>query len=116
MELTLTMIARDTTSRKGSAATNIVMEKEKDGILLPRDITHFIGMKFRLIPAGSFLMAASWSDTEECNDEKPRYRLEITKPSCLGIHEMIRAQYSAVAGNSHSHFKGDDLNVSSMFL
>jgi formylglycine-generating enzyme required for sulfatase activity len=70
-------------------------------------ITNTIGMRLKLIPAGSFVMGSDKGDS----DEKPPHRVEITRPFYLGIHQVTQSQYRAVTGNP-SHFKGsDDLPV-----
>ena len=57
-----------------------------------------IGMKFKLIPAGTFTMGE--------NDDAPE--VTLTKPFKLGVHEVTQAQYEQVVGVNPSHFKDAD--------
>lgn len=63
---------------------------------LPKEITNSIGMKMRLIPSGSFMMGASPGDDEAGEDERPRHRVEITRPFYIGVYEVTREQYKKV--------------------
>ena len=72
-------------------------------------ITNSIGMKFRLIPPGSFVMG---SDAEEVlYHAKPAHRVTITKPFYIGVHEVTQEQYVKVMDNNRSRFPGPDLPV-----
>ncbi len=55
-----------------------------------------IGMEFKLIPAGTFLMG--WSDGAQ--------EITLTQPFKIGVQEVTQAQYEQVMGNNPSHFKG----------
>jgi formylglycine-generating enzyme required for sulfatase activity len=78
----------------------------------PTTITNTIGMKLVLIPAGEFLMGSPDSDTDADANEKPRHRVQITKPFYLGATEVTQGQYRAVTGANPSNFQGsDDLPV-----
>ncbi|MBM4089091.1 MAG: formylglycine-generating enzyme family protein [Planctomycetes bacterium] len=68
--------------------------------------TNSLGMQFRLIPAGEFVMGS----TEE-SDEQPVHHVRITRGFYLGIHQVTQAAYRAVTGKNPSHFKGDDRPV-----
>ncbi len=58
--------------------------------------TNSIGMKFKLIPAGTFTMGEG--------DEA--HEVTLTKPFNMGIHEVTQAQYEKVMGVNPSKFKG----------
>ena len=46
--------------------------------------TNSIGMEFVLIPPGTFMMGCSFA-AEDCDDaEKPRHKVEISRPFLLG--------------------------------
>ena len=62
-----------------------------------------IGMKFKLIPAGTFTMG----DASGEDDETP-HEVTLTKPFKMGIHEVTQAQYEQVMGVNPSGFKGAD--------
>ena len=77
-----------------------------------KPITNSIGMKLVLIPAGEFLMGSPEDDEDAEADEKPRHRVQITRPFYLGVTEVTQGQYRAVMGKNPSHFKrSDDLPV-----
>jgi formylglycine-generating enzyme required for sulfatase activity len=65
-----------------------------------QEITNSIGMKLRLIPAGSFMMGASPGDSEADSDEKPQHLVEITKAFYIGVYEVTQAQWQEVMGTT----------------
>jgi formylglycine-generating enzyme required for sulfatase activity len=71
--------------------------------------TNSIGMKFVLVPAGTFMMGADKnSETESYDDEEPRHQVRIGKPFYLGVTEVTQQQWKDVMGNNPSIFKGED--------
>jgi len=64
---------------------------------LPKS-ANFIGMEFKLIPAGTFTMG-EYDDAHE---------VTLTKPFKMGVHEVTQAQYEQVMGVNPSEFKGAD--------
>jgi len=58
-------------------------------------------MKFKLIPAGTFMMG----EGDEANE------VTLTKSFRIGVHEVTQAQYEQVMGVNPSHFKGPDIPV-----
>jgi len=68
------------------------------------DFVNSIGMEFRLIQAGSFMMGSKNGDI----DEKPMHRVTITKPFYIGIYPVTQAEYKAIMGTNPSWFEGDD--------
>ena len=76
---------------------------------LPEEISNLIGMKLRLIPAGSFLMGSDSDDA--LDEEKPVHRVEITKPFYMGVYPVIQGQYKAVMGENPSKYKGSSRPV-----
>ena len=73
---------------------------------LPEDYTNDIGMQFKLIPAGEFMMGSPDNDRDKQGNEAPQHRVRITRPFYLGIHEVTQEQYETVMGKNPSHFKG----------
>ncbi|MBC8869645.1 MAG: HEAT repeat domain-containing protein [Planctomycetes bacterium] len=85
------------------------------------DYTNSIGMKFRLIPPGEFLMGSTeeekarfLEEAEATNDrwskerlryEGPQHRVRITRPYYLGKYEVTQGQWQAVMGNNPSRCK-----------
>jgi len=68
--------------------------------------TNSIGMKFQLIPAGSFMMGSEME-----TNEMPIRKVTLTKPFHMGATEVTQAQYTKVMGANPSEFKGDDFPV-----
>ena len=68
--------------------------------------TNSIGIKFKLIPAGTFTMG----DASGEDDETP-HEVTLTKPFKMGVHEVTQAQYEQVMGVNPSDFKGADYPV-----
>ncbi len=77
----------------------------------PVEWTNDIGMKFRLIPPGEFLMGAANDEDGASNNEKPQHIVRITKPFYLGIYPVTQEEYKKVTGSNPSSFKGDQLPV-----
>jgi len=74
--------------------------------MTPDDIiTNAIGMKFKLIPAGKFMMGdESWGSSF------PLHRVKITKPFYLGIYQVTQREWTKVMENNPSAFKKNDDN------
>ncbi len=71
---------------------------------LVKEITNSIGMKLRLIPAGTFTMGSPKDEKERNSDEGPQHEVEITKPFYMGVYEVTQAQFKKVMGYNPSYF------------
>jgi formylglycine-generating enzyme required for sulfatase activity len=88
---------------------------------LPIEFTNSIGMKFRLIPPGEFLMGSTSEDIEaelkrpglqghlqfwrkHIESEGPQHKVVLTKPIYVGVTEVTQAQYEQVMGTTPSQF------------
>jgi formylglycine-generating enzyme required for sulfatase activity len=71
---------------------------------LARELVNSVGMKFALIPAGTFFMGSPDSEAGRSRDEGPQHEVEITRPFYLGIHQLTQEQYEKVMGTNPSHF------------
>jgi len=88
---------------------------------VPVEYTNAIGMKFRLMPPGEFLMGDPAETIkvrlQKLPDERrsewwlakiegdgPEHRVILTQPWYLGIHEVTQQQYGIVMGHNPSHF------------
>ncbi len=60
----------------------------------PVEIENSIGMKFRLIPPGEFLMGSPTDEPGRYETEK-QHPVRISKPFYMGAHEVTRAQFEA---------------------
>jgi len=65
-----------------------------------------IGIKLRLLPAGTFTMGQAGGGT----DETP-HRVTLSKPFYLGVYEVTNAQWKRVMESDPSKFKDDDRPV-----
>ncbi|MCA9107436.1 MAG: SUMF1/EgtB/PvdO family nonheme iron enzyme [Planctomycetales bacterium] len=65
----------------------------------PVEVTNQLGMRFRLIPPGEFVMG-----DKEFNNEKPPHKVRITKPFYLGVVPVTQGEYEAVMGSNPSSF------------
>ena len=81
----------------------------------PEEITNSIGMKFKLMPAGEFMMGSSESPEEVAKafpgtkpewfeGQHPQNKVRITKPFYLGVTEVTQEQYEKVMGKNPSYF------------
>ena len=81
----------------------------------PENFTNSIGMKFKLIPAGEFMMGSSESPEELdralrgrvpewFHHEHPQHRVRITKPFYMGVTEVTQEQYEEVMAENPSWF------------
>lgn len=73
--------------------------------------TNSVGMKFALIPAGSFLMGSPEEEPGRTADEGPRHHVTLTRPFYLGVTEVTQGQWRAVMDDNPSFFRGHDLPV-----
>src|SRR5262249_19549145 len=64
------------------------------------EITNGLGMTFKWIPAGEFMMGSPNTDSEASQDEKPQHRVKISQPFYLGAYEVTREEFITVTGNS----------------
>lgn len=75
-----------------------------------QEITNSIGMEFRLIPSGTFMMGAS-PGANVPYYEKAIHQVEISKAFYMGMTEVTQAQWKAVMGKNPSRRKDDNLPV-----
>jgi len=68
-------------------------------------LTNSIGMKLKLIPAGSFMMGSPESEKYRVSNEV-LHKVTLTKPFYLGVYEVTQEQYMKVMGTNPSQFKG----------
>ncbi len=70
-----------------------------------RTLVNSIGMKFVLIPAGSFDMGSLSSEKGSTAPERPQHRVKISKSFYLGVHEVTQSGYESVTGKNPSYYK-----------
>lgn len=89
---------------------------------VPIDYTNSIGMKFRLIPPGEFLMGSTPEQVDESfkaydlqesdrqslaeiiRSASPQHRVVLTQPIYLGVHEVTQQQFEQVLGRNPSAY------------
>ena len=89
---------------------------------VPVEYTNTIGMKFRLIPPGEFLMGSSPEEIEDAlpgiggahwkscvQSEAPQHTVILTLPIYIGIHEVTQSAFQKVIGMNPSHFAATGL-------
>ncbi|HPB32689.1 MAG TPA: formylglycine-generating enzyme family protein [Candidatus Sumerlaeota bacterium] len=93
----------------------ILREKaaEINAVLPGEEWTNSIGMKFRLIPAGSFLMGSP-ADEQDRKSDEISHQVTLTQSFWMGVTEVTQAQYAAVTGNNPSEFQGANRPVQSV--
>ncbi|WP_417380113.1 SUMF1/EgtB/PvdO family nonheme iron enzyme [Gimesia sp.] len=63
------------------------------------EISNSIGMKFRLIPPGEFLMGSPESESNRGEDEV-QHEVKLTKPYYVGTTKVTQGQWKAVMGTT----------------
>jgi len=72
----------------------------------PPEIRNSIGMRFMLLPAGSFRMGDPSGKGDE--DERPVHQVELDSPFYMGAFEVTQRQYELLMGKNPSQWKGKD--------
>jgi formylglycine-generating enzyme required for sulfatase activity len=77
-----------------------------------KTITNSIGMKFVLIPAGTFQMGSPKAESGRDEDER-QHQVTISQPFYMQTTEVTQGQWQKVMGNNPSYFKkcGQDCPV-----
>lgn len=70
--------------------------------------TNSIGMRFRLIPRGTFTMGERDAPNFPFANHDNTHEVTLTKPFKMGVYEVTQAQYEKVMGVNPSKFKGAD--------
>ncbi len=89
---------------------------------VPVEYTNSIGMKFRLIPPGEFIMGATQTEMEEAlpfafddnwiaviRSEAPQHKVMLTQPFYLGVYEVTQVEYLQVMETNPSSFAAEGL-------
>ncbi|NQV24744.1 MAG: SUMF1/EgtB/PvdO family nonheme iron enzyme [Rhodopirellula sp.] len=70
----------------------------------PVEWENSVGMKFRLIPPGEFLMGSPEDEPKRILYEQ-QHRVRITKPFYCGVYPVTQAEYQSVMDRNPSFFK-----------
>jgi formylglycine-generating enzyme required for sulfatase activity len=71
---------------------------------LPKQLSNTIGMKFVLIPAGTFIMGSPPDEVGRGADEGPQHEVTITRPFYLSIYPVTQSHFQQVMRSNPSHF------------
>jgi formylglycine-generating enzyme required for sulfatase activity len=71
------------------------------------EITNSIGMKFRLVKAGTFIMGAD--DGGPIGQSKPAHQVTLTNDFFMGKYEVTQSQYIEIMGENPSEVRGPGL-------
>src|SRR5262249_17467269 len=71
---------------------------------LPKQVANLLGMKFVLVPAGTFVMGSPPDEAGRSADEGPQHEVTITRAFYLSIYPVTQAQYQRVLRTNPSHF------------
>jgi len=77
-------------------------ERKKKGVH-----TNSLGMTFRLIPSGTFMMGSPPNEPGRSDDET-LHKVTLTKGFYMQTTQVTQKQWQAVMGNNPSHFKNDE--------
>jgi formylglycine-generating enzyme required for sulfatase activity len=67
-------------------------------------VSNSAGMKFALVPAGSFLMGSPLDEEHRGADEAPRHPVSITRPFYLGVFPVTQGEFRQFTGDNPSRF------------
>jgi len=73
---------------------------------LPPEVENTVGMRFRLVPAGAYVMGAAEDEPGQMGDELPSHTVTIARPLWVGTCEVTQGQWVAVMGSNPSRFTG----------
>ena len=85
----------------------IVLTKAKP----KKDFTNSIGMKFVLVPAGTFQMGSTKDEQPDRGDDERQHWVTISRPFYLQTTEVTQGQYQRVMRKNPSHFHGENRPV-----
>ncbi len=90
----------------GSAGARAAQVSVAEENRWPIEIENSIGMRFRLVPHGSFVMGSPPNERGRGPDEPETVRL-VAQPFYLGKFEVTQAQFQQVMGANPSKFRND---------
>jgi uncharacterized protein (TIGR02996 family) len=75
---------------------------------LPVRLVNGLGMEFRLIPPGTFLMGSPASESQRRPNEGPQHEVELTRPFYLGVYPVTQREFQAVMGHNPAAFTAEN--------
>ena len=97
---------RRLTRQTEGIAKPVLAARQRDRMLSQPPIENSIGIRLKLLPAGTFTMGQAGGD----KDETP-HEVTLTKPFYMGVYEVTNAQWKRVMGSEPSNWKDDDRPV-----
>jgi formylglycine-generating enzyme required for sulfatase activity len=73
------------------------------------EMTNSIGMKFRLVNAGTFMMGSD--EGGPIGQSKPAHQVTLTYDFYMGKYEVTQSQYQEIMGENPSEHKGSNLPI-----
>jgi formylglycine-generating enzyme required for sulfatase activity len=90
---------------QGSRAVQQRQREAVEKLGLPLEVkSKVVGIQFRLIPAGIFMMGSPTSEKDRDEDET-QHRVTISRAFYMGKYQVTRAQWHRVMGTNPSQFK-----------
>ena len=68
------------------------------------EVTNSLGMKFRVIPPGTFDMGSPTSEPRRLGNETP-HKVTITQPKLFGVYPVTQGEWTKMTGSNPSDFK-----------
>jgi formylglycine-generating enzyme required for sulfatase activity/serine/threonine protein kinase len=68
------------------------------------EVTNGLGMKFRVIPPGTFDMGSPESELDRSDDEN-LHKVTITQPKLFGVYPVTQGEWTKVMGSNPSRFE-----------
>jgi uncharacterized protein (TIGR02996 family) len=81
------------------------------------ELVNSVGMRFVLVPAGTFRMGSPAGEAEREQVEGPQREVEITRPFLLGAYLVTQEEFGKVMGHNPSWYSADGIckdNVSGL--
>jgi formylglycine-generating enzyme required for sulfatase activity len=91
---------------KPAAKPDPVPVAAASSLVLPNELTNSVGMKFRLIQPGTFMMGSPESELGRGRDER-QHQVTLTNLYSMGIYPVTQSEYHQIMGSNPSRFKGD---------
>jgi len=92
----------------GALLAGLLLTAAASSAAPPATYTDPLGIRFRLIPAGSFEMGCETASHPCDQSELPAHRVTIAAPFYLGETEVTQRQWTAVTGHNPAHFTDPD--------
>ncbi len=76
------------------------------------EVKNGLGMKFRVIPPGTFEMGSPSSEAEREEEEEHQHTVTITQPKLLSVYPVTQGEWMKLMGSNPSDFKHEDEDTS----